>query len=142
MLHTNQDLAKLLLRLTLGGLLVMHGIAKVNHGVAGIEGMLANAGLPALLAPLVYVGEVLAPLLIIVGMLMRPAALLVVVNMLFAIFLAHMGQLGEITNTGAWALETQAFFLMNAVVLFFSGSGNYALAPCHGRSMLCASGKA
>lgn len=129
MTNMNQDLSKFILRLTLGVLLIMHGVAKLQNGITGIEGMLAKAGLPEMLAPLVYVGEVLAPLMIILGVFARPAALIVVVNMLFAIGLAHMGQLTEITRTGAWALETQAFFLFNAVALYFSGSGRYALKP-------------
>lgn len=130
----NQDLSKLILRLTLGGLLFMHGIAKLQNGVTGIEGMLTNAGLPAMLAPLVYVGEVLAPLMIILGIFARPAALVVIINMLFAIGLAHMGHIGTITKSGAWGIEVQAFFLFNAFSVYFSGAGRYSLMP---KSDLC-----
>ena len=69
------DLGKLVLRLTLGLLLIFHGIAKLKGGISGISGMVAGAGFPAALAYLVYVGEFLAPLLVIVGLFTRPAAL-------------------------------------------------------------------
>jgi putative oxidoreductase len=61
------DAAKLLLRLTLGALMLLHGIAKVRGGIDSIIDAVANAGLPPLLAYGVFVGEVLAPLMLIVG---------------------------------------------------------------------------
>ncbi len=43
------DIGKLVLRLTLGGLILLHGISKVKNGVEGIAGMLQAQGLPAAL---------------------------------------------------------------------------------------------
>ena len=44
------DLGKLILRLTLGVLMLLHGIAKIGAGTAGIEKMLASAALPGFFA--------------------------------------------------------------------------------------------
>jgi putative oxidoreductase len=121
------DLGKLLVRLTLGGLMLLHGIAKVTGGVGGIEKMLAGVGLPAAFALGVYVGEVLAPILVLLGFYARVGAGIIVVNMLFAVLLAHRGDLASLTRTGGWALELQAFFVFTALALAFMGPGRFGI---------------
>jgi len=73
------------------------------------------------------VGEVLAPIMLIVGWHTRIAAGLIVINMLFAIGLAHMHELTALTGHGGWALELQAFYLMTAVALVFTGPGGIGI---------------
>ena len=121
------DAGKLILRLTLGILMLLHGIAKISGGVDGLEKLVAGAGLPSVLAYGVYVGEVLAPLLVIFGFFARFGAAIIVVNMLFAIFLAHRTDLFLLTRTGGWALELQGFFLFSALALMFMGPGRYGI---------------
>ena len=121
------DLGKLVLRLTLGILILMHGLAKITSGVDRIGGMLESVGLPAALSFGVYIGEVLAPLLVILGLYARIGALLIVVNMLFAIVLVHMKDIFAITKTGGWALELQAFFLFTALAVALIGPGRYSV---------------
>ncbi len=122
-----EDTGKLILRLTVGVLMLLHGVAKVSGGVGGIGGMLQSAGLPAALAYGAYVGEVLAPLLVIIGFYARIGALIMVVNMLFAIGLAHMRDIFLLTKTGGWAIELQAFFLFTALAVALIGPGRYAI---------------
>lgn len=124
---TADDVGKLILRLTLGGLILLHGIAKIGGGVAGIAGMLQGLGLPSVLAYGAYVGEVLAPILVLLGWHARIGALLIVVNMLFAFTLAHRHQLFSLGPTGGWALELQGFFLFTALALAFTGPGRLSL---------------
>lgn len=123
----NADLGKLIIRLSLGGLMLFHGIAKLLHGVGFIEGQLASHGLPAFLAYGVYIGEVIAPLMIILGYQTRIGALLIVFNMLVAIVLVHSHQLISLGNSGGWALELQGFFLFTALAVVFLGPGRYKL---------------
>jgi len=108
-------------------LMLLHGVAKVSGGVGGIGGMLQSAGLPAALAYGAYVGEVLAPLLVIIGFYARIGALIMVVNMLFAIGLAHMKDIFLLTKSGGWAIELQAFFLFTALAVALIGPGRYAI---------------
>lgn len=125
---TNQhDLGKLILRITLGVLILLHGIAKLKGGVGGIEGMLAAQGLPRALAYGAYLGEVLGPLLLIAGFHARVGALLIAVNMLFAFGLAHMGELDQLNDQGGWALELQGMFLGTAVAMALIGPGRYGI---------------
>ena len=121
------DVGKLILRLTLGILMLLHGIAKISGGVDGLEKMVAGAGLPSVLAYGVYVGEVLAPLLVIFGFYVRFGAAIIVVNMLFAIFLAHRTDLFLLARSGGWALELQGFFLFTALALVFMRPGRFGI---------------
>jgi putative oxidoreductase len=132
MTHSS-DTGKLVLRLMLGGLLLMHGVAKVFNGVDFIVPALTAQGLPGALAYLAYVGEVIAPLALIFGVFTRLAASVVVINMLFAVGLMHMGQLGDITKTGGWALELQAFYLFSALAIVLFGAGRFSLGGNSGR---------
>ncbi|MBW4935084.1 DoxX family protein [Marinobacter sp. F4206] len=123
----NADLGKLIIRLTLGGLMLFHGIAKLLHGVGFIEGELASHGLPAFLAYGVFVGELIAPLMVLLGYHTRIGALLIVFNMVVAIVLVHANQLLSLGGNGGWALELQGFFLFTALALMFLGPGRYKL---------------
>ena len=121
------DVGKLILRITLGALVLLHGISKLSNGVSGIEGMLQGIGLPAFLAFGAYAGEVLAPILVLAGFYARVGAGLIVVNMLFALLLAHSHELFTLGKQGGWALELQGFFLFTALALAFMGPGRYSI---------------
>jgi uncharacterized membrane protein YphA (DoxX/SURF4 family) len=127
------NLGKLVLRLTLGGLLLLHGIAKIQRGVDGIIERVAGTGLLSSLGYLVYVGEVVAPLLLIVGLWSRAAALIVAVNMVAAVWLAHPTQLWELGRSGGWALELQAFYFFAAVAIMLLGAGRFSLGGGKGK---------
>jgi putative oxidoreductase len=122
-----QDWGKLFLRLSVGGLMLFHGVDKLLNGIGGIEQMVVDHGLPAELAYGVYVGEILAPLAILLGVLVRLSSLVVVINMAVAIGLAHTGDLLELGAHGEWALETPAMYLLGALALSFLGGGRLAL---------------
>ena len=121
------DTGKLLLRLTLGVLFLLHGIAKITTGVSGIEGMLTSAGLPGFLAYGVYIGEVLAPILLIVGFYSRIAAAIIAFNMVVAIALAHAKDILQLGQQGGWALELQGMFLFTAIALVLIGPGRFSI---------------
>ncbi len=131
-LFQGDALGKLVLRLTLGLLILLHGVAKVMNPARTLDstgGLLAAAGLPAFLAYGVFVGEVLAPIFIILGIYSRIGGLIVVINMIFAVLLVHATQLFSLTKAGGWALELQGFYLLTGVALFFLGSGRIAVKP-------------
>jgi len=129
MSHSTLDnYGKLVLRLMVGALLFVHGFAKIRSGVDWLDGMLMNAGLPVFFKWGAYVGEVIAPLLVIFGVYARIGGLLIVVQMLFALSLAHNLSVELVTiNGGSWALETQAFFLFGGLTIALLGSGRFGL---------------
>ena len=132
-MRITSDLGKLVLRLTLGVLMLLHGVGKISSGAVAITGLMTEVGLPPVLGYLVYVGEVLAPLLLIVGLWTRPAALLVAINMVVAVLLVHTAQLGEFTKSGGWALELQGFYLFTAVVVALLGAGRFSVGGEDGK---------
>ena len=126
-MNNQVDIGKLVLRVTLGVLVLLHGVAKLRGGVDPIVGMVTAAGLPGFIAYGALVGEVLAPLMLIAGFYARIGAVLVIINMLFAIGLAHMGDLAMLTEQGGWALELQGMFLFTAIALVFLGPGRWSV---------------
>ena len=128
MFANSNDIGKLILRLTLGVLVLLHGVAKIASGPGAIIGMVEKAGLPGELGYLVYVGEVIAPILLIIGLWTRLAALLVAGNMLVAVVLVHTGDLFRLSSSGGWALELQAMFFFVAVAIALLGPGRYAVS--------------
>ncbi|MBX3640877.1 MAG: DoxX family protein [Nitrosomonas sp.] len=124
-------LGKLTLRLSVGVLMLFHGVYKILNPASldFISKQLAGMNLPQALAYGVYLGEVIAPLMIILGIFSRLGGLLVFGNMLFAIALAHRGQLFSLTDHGGYALELQIFFLLAGLAVFFLGSGKIAAKP-------------
>jgi putative oxidoreductase len=121
------DSGKLVLRLALGVLFLLHGIAKLRNGIGGISGMVAGAGLPGWVAYGVYAGEVLAPLMVVAGWYARVGAALIAVNMVFAVWLAHPDELLALGPTGGWALELQGMFFFSAVAVALLGAGRFAV---------------
>ena len=121
------DFGKLILRLTLGILVLLHGVAKIKGGVAGMAPMLAGVGLPPWVAYGAYAGEVLGPIMVILGLFTRTGAFLVFANMVFAVVLVHSGDLLQMNKQGGWALELQGMFLFTAFALMFMSPGRYAV---------------
>ena len=125
--YTNDDVAKLILRLTVAILMLFHGIAKAQHGVGGIESMLENAGLPAFIAYGVYFGEIIAPLMLIFGVRVKMAAILIIGTMIFVLAIPYADKVFMITKHGAWAIELHIFYIATSLAIFFLGAGKYSL---------------
>ncbi|MGD8417844.1 MAG: DoxX family protein [Pseudomonadales bacterium] len=125
------DLGRALLRLTIGGLTLFHGVSKLGAGgtITWIGGQLSDAGLPSFIAYGVFIGEIIGPLMVIAGVYCRIGAVIVAVNMLFAVALVHTPELFRLNEQGGYALELQAFFTLTAVVVALLGSGRFAVKP-------------
>jgi len=128
-----EDLGKFLLRATLGGLILFHGFAKIVRFQEFAPNLVAKAGFPPALGYLVYVGEVVAPALLILGLWTRPAALIVVINMVVAFLLVHTRQVLTLSPSGGWALELQAMYFMTALVVALLGAGRFSVGGAAGR---------
>jgi putative oxidoreductase len=122
-----EHVGKLILRLVLGGLILFHGIAKLTGGIDFISDVVVKAGLPSFIAYGVYIGEVVAPALVISGWYSRVGAAVIAVNMLFAIGLVHTAEIFAIGQSGGWALELQGMFLFGAIAVALLGPGRFSL---------------
>lgn len=123
----NSDIGYLILRITISVLMLFHGVAKLTN-LNGIKGMLTGVGLPEFMAYGVYITEIIAPLLILIGFRIRLASLAFFFGMIAAMFLAHSENLFAISKTGGLEIELILLYAFGSLVLFFTGAGKYALS--------------
>ena len=122
----NADIAKLLLRVSLGVLILFHGAYKMIHGISGVKSLVINAGLPEFLAYGVYFGELIAPIFIILGLYARIASTVLAFNMFIAIYLAY-GFSITLSKFGGISWETPLLYLIMSLLVILLGSGKYAV---------------
>ena len=118
-LNRLQPLGLLVLRLTLGAIMIAHGFPKVFGGAHHHVEVVRSLGIPGWMAYLSTAAEFGGGIFLIVGFLTRFAALCVLIDMLVAIFAVHWknGFLGQGNYQFPLALATIAFSL----VLFGAG---------------------
>jgi putative oxidoreductase len=122
------DLGKLILRLTVAALLLFHGVHKMLTGIAPIEAMVVARHLPAALAYGVYIGEIIAPVMVILGLFARIGAVLIAINMIMAVVLAGLSSIAAFAPSGGYALELEAFYLFGALSIALLGAGRFSVA--------------
>ena len=121
------DVARLILRVSLGAMTLFHEADKVVNGIGGVKHLTVKAGLPEFLAYGVYVGELIVPTLIILGLYARMASLVLAFNMVMAIHLAYGSSIFSLGKHGAPAIEVPFLYLILSLAIFFLGSGKYAI---------------
>lgn len=127
-MRKNNDLGLLILRITVSVLMFLHGISKFGGSLEFIKGMLAEKGIPDFIAYGVLVGEILAPIAILIGFRTRIAAAIYAFNCLVAILIAHSSEIFSMGEHGGWALELLGLYFFGALTLFFTGAGNIAVS--------------
>lgn len=127
-MKTNTNTGLLIIRLTTGLCMLIYGLTKLKNGVGFIEQMLAAEGLPAFFASGVYVGELIAPLAIMLGFRTRIAALVMAFNCLVALLIAQSHLIFSLNPFGGWAVELLVIYTFIPLALFFTGGGTYALS--------------
>ena len=122
-----EDLGRLILRIGVAGLLLIHGVTKLQNGIGFVQTQVGAAGLPAFVANGVYIGEVIAPILVLIGLFTRPAALIMAFDLLGAIVLARSGDVATISRGGGLAVETELLFIFGSMAIACFGAGKFAL---------------
>ncbi|HIM93693.1 MAG TPA: DoxX family protein [Campylobacterales bacterium] len=110
------------LTIGLGVLILFNGVHKILNGVDFITPLLEAYSIPyaEYLAYGVYIGEVIAPFLLISGYYIRVAGGVIVLNMLVAIFLVHQNEIFTLTEHGSWSLEIPMLYLVIGLALLLS----------------------
>lgn len=122
------NIGLLIFRLSIGGLLLIHGISKIFNGIEPIKMMVSNAGMPEWFAFGVFIGEVVAPIFLIFGVASRLFALIIAINMLFAFGTVHMNDFLTLNQNGGWGIELLALYFFGAVGLIFTGGGKLSFS--------------
>lgn len=130
---STEDLGKLLLRVLVGGLLLLHGFHKLVDGPGDVAAILSAHGVPGFLAYAVYLGEVVGPVLMLLGVYTRIGALLVVANMLVAVLATRGLNVWHLNEHGGWGIELEACFGLGAACVALLGAGAYSAAGKGGK---------
>jgi putative oxidoreductase len=136
LIATDDDVASLVLRVSLGVVFFPHGAQKVlgwfgGYGLSGtMQGFTQGMGIPTVFAALAIAAEFLGSLGLIVGLLTRVAAFGIAVNMVVAIALVH-GQFGFFMN---WfgnqkgeGYEYHILAIAIAIALMIKGGGKASI---------------
>ncbi len=118
-----EDLGKLVVRLGVGGLMLLHGAHKLLTGIADVKQIVTAAHLPELVAYGVYLGEIVGPILVILGLFSRIGGLLIAADMIAAVALAGLGSLFQLNAFGGYALELEAFYFLGGLSVALLGAG-------------------
>jgi len=122
------DIGLLLLRVAIGFPMLIYGISKLIRGIEFIKELLVAAGLPSFIAYGVYVGEIIAPLALLVGFRVRFAGLLFGFNCLTALLLTQTDAIFRLNAYGGWAIELLVIYLLVSLALFFTGGGKFSIS--------------
>ncbi|GGZ14665.1 MULTISPECIES: DoxX family protein [Shewanella] len=131
LVNNNAGYAPLIMRVPVGLTLMAHGSQKLfgmfgGYGLEGTGQWMASIGLTPgyLMALLAGSGEFFGGLLLLLGLLLRPAAAVVAFTMLVALFTVHIHNGLFMANNGyEYALTLAAI----AVSLVISGAGKVSL---------------
>lgn len=128
---TAAGLDTLSLRIGAGIIFAAHGSQKLfawfgGYGLEGTAGWMASIGLEPgmLMATLAGSAEFFGGLLLIVGLLVRPAALMLAITMIMAIVTVHLSNGLFMSNNG---YEFALALLVISVSLMFRGAGSYSV---------------
>jgi putative oxidoreductase len=126
------DLALLLLRLALGGVMWAHGAQKLlglfgGHGPTGFVHLVGTLGMPASLAWLAIAVEFFGGIAIVLGVLSRLAALGFAVQMAVAIVKLHWANGFFLGGAHGEGYEYPLLLGVVAFVLLLTGPGRFAL---------------
>lgn len=118
---TVNNLGLLLLRLGFGGIMLTHGIPKLLMLISGDFnfGDPIGIGAPASLI-LAVMGEVVFPILVIIGFKTRLAAIPVILTMIIAGFIVH-------ANDPFGVKEKAFLFLIGFLAIALLGAGKYSI---------------
>ncbi|OAQ38557.1 DoxX family protein [Pedobacter psychrophilus] len=125
--YNYKDLGLLIGRIGLGGMMIFHGLPKLMGGPEKWEalgGSMQSLGitfLPTFWGFMAGFAEGIGGLLIVLGLLFRPAAILIILTLIVAAASHFAG--GDGWKGAAHAIETGLAFF----VLFFVGPGKYSV---------------
>jgi putative oxidoreductase len=127
MIKQNTDIGLLILRIAVGGMMLLHGIHKIGSDLTFIEELVTKLGLPAFTSYGVYLGEVVAPVLMIIGFKTRLSSLFFFLTCLFIIFVAHPSDIFKLNDYGGWQLELVGLYAFGGLALIFTGGGKFVV---------------
>ena len=128
------DLWYPMIRITVGGILLVHGWSKIKSGIAPLAAYLDRVGLtpPVPLAYVVYINETIGAVCIILGLFTRFFAASIAIELAVALWIVHYGK-GFAASGGGYEYVLMWGIIMFAIAL--RGGGPYSLDRVIGREL-------
>lgn len=125
----NPGLGLAILRVVVGVIFVAHGVPKLTAGAADTAGFFGTLGipLPTVAAWGITLLEVFGGLLLIVGFLVLPVALLLSLHMLMGIILVHAQNGFYVIGPGQGGVEFNLLVIAANLALILAGPGAAAI---------------
>ncbi|WP_421807527.1 DoxX family protein [Flagellimonas sp.] len=127
----NKNVAILLFRISIPFTMLIYGIDKITNGTGFIGSLLDAYNLPSFLVYGVFIGEIIAPIMLLLGYRSRLAGLLFAFNCLLAILMAQIQYFFTLNQFGGWTLDLLFIYLVAGIAFFYSGAGKHAISTSH-----------
>ncbi len=127
----NKNIAIFLFRIAIPFTMLIYGIDKIKNGTGFIGTLLEAYGLPIIFANGVFVGEIMAPLMLLIGIRTRMAGLLLSFNCLLAILMAQTQNILTLNQFGGWSIDLLFIYVVAGIAFYFSGAGKHAISTSH-----------
>jgi putative oxidoreductase len=127
-MNTKTNTGLLTLRVSIAFTMLIYGITKLIFGNDFITSLLEQYGFPSIFSYGVFVGEIIAPILIIIGFRTKLAGFVFAINCFVAILMVQLPNLLKLNETGGWAIGLIFIYMMFGIAMFFTGAGKYALS--------------
>ncbi|WP_228234816.1 DoxX family protein [Allomuricauda sp. M10] len=127
----NKNNAIFLFRIAIPFTMLIYGFDKVKNGTGFIGDLMEQYGLPVFLANGVFIGEIIAPLMLLIGFRTRLAGLILSVNCLLAILMAQTQNILTLNQFGGWSLDLLFIYLVAGIAFYYSGAGKHAISTSH-----------
>lgn len=121
--HTNTDLGILIIRFALAMVFIVHGLAKFQV-MAATVGFFGSLGLAPFFAYFVASLEFFGGILLLLGVITPWVALVLGINMAFAIFLVKLNKPFLV------GYEYELTLMLVSFGLSLLGTGKYTICPC------------
>ncbi|WOD43561.1 DoxX family protein [Hwangdonia lutea] len=127
-MNTKQHIGLLLLRTSIAFTMLIYGISKLYFGIEYINGLLEQYGLPTFLGYGVFVGEIIAPILIIIGFRTKLAGLVFAINCFVAILMDRLPDILGLNEHGGWSIGLIFIYMMFGAAMYLIGAGKFAVS--------------
>ena len=135
LLHTNDDIGLFIARISLGIVILPHGLQKLlglfgGAGFSGTVDFFVGSGLPSAVAILIIIAESFGALGLILGFLSRLAAFGITLIMLGAIFMVHIQNgffMNWFGNQAGEGFEYHLLALGLSFVVLIKGGGKWSV---------------
>ena len=135
LLHTNDDIGLFIARISLGIVILPHGLQKLlglfgGAGFSGTVDFFVGSGLPSAVAILIIIAESFGALGLILGFFSRLAAFGITLIMLGAIFMVHIQNgffMNWFGNQAGEVFEYHLLALGLSLVVLIKGGGKWSV---------------